>query len=592
MEGIMKQLFSIKIYALVIIMLSLMYSIIKADLPKDNYPKSFNSLAPVSNIFMGGNNIFTVFRSDGIFNFDKITFQGVIAGFIWPVSNPSRLTIDFASGLWLGAKVILQNNQKELRAAGCLYNSIFTPGNIPVIGGIPPQSVCDDPSWKAYLVNLIDSSLVNGGVRTRIAGGYTYTITYDSWANWPVNKGAPYVEVNNIQGYQPGWNADRPGIGFGNSRPAEICFMVYMDYTNCTDSVHVSEISFPGGTKPMGVEIQQLAYIFNCPGFENSYFIRWKIINKSSNVWDSTYIGMVNDADVGDGDDDAMGCDSLREIAFTYNADNYDNFYGANPPAIGSRLLQGPLVHTGNNSDTARLPYGTFIGYKLIKMSSANVFWNYLPCLRVPSNPEQCYYILEGLDGCGNPFINSVTGQPTKFVYSGDACNRVDWFDSSSLDRRTIQSVGPLVMNPGDTQTIVIAFVIGRSTNNFQSVCEMLTSSDAIKNAYYYGLCSSVNGITPISGNVPNKYELFQNYPNPFNPTTKIKFDIAGTGGQLVKLIIFDALGREVSTLVNEQLKPGSYEANWDSINFTSGVYFYKLVVGNYMATKKMILLK
>jgi hypothetical protein len=574
-----------------IIALVLFSTAIRADLPKNNYPKSSNPLAPVQTVFLSGNNIQTPFINNGIFNYD---FNHT-SSLIWPVSSPTiHYSVDYASGLWIGAKVVLQNNQKELRTAVCLYNSLFTPGNIPVIGGIPPQSVCDDASWKPYIVNLIDSSLVNGGVRVRIAGGQTFTITYDSWANWPVNKGAPYVEVNGISGYQPGWNGDRPGIGFGTSRPSEMCFMVYMDYTNCTDSIHHSEISLPGGTKPMGVEVQQLAYIFNCAGFENSYFIRWKIINKSNNTWDSTYIGMANDADVGNATDDAVGCDSTRDIAFTYNGDNFDDgFYGAAPPAIGSRLIQGPLIHTGNNSDTARLPYGIFIGYKLLKMSSANIFQNVNdPCIGDPSSAQQGYNFLRGLDGCGNPQINWVTGHSTKFKWSGDACNRIGWVDSMFNDRRTIQSTGPFVMNSGDTQTIVMAFVIGRSTNNFQSVCELLTSSDALRSAYYNGLCSSIIGITPISGIVPNKYELFQNYPNPFNPTTKIKFNIAGAGGQLVKLIIFDALGREVSTLINTQLKPGSYEAGWDSINFPSGVYFYKLEAGNYSATKKMILLK
>ncbi len=84
---------------------------------------------------------------------------------------------------------------------------------------------------------------------------------------------------------------------------------------------------------------------------------------------------------------------------------------------------------------------------------------------------------------------------------------------------------------------------------------------------------------------------LFQNYPNPFNPTTKIKFDIpagtSGTGGRQVRLVIYDALGRGVSTLIDSELKPGSYETDWDSINFPSGVYFYRLEAGTFVSTKK-----
>ena len=71
------------------------------------------------------------------------------------------------------------------------------------MGQIPPQSVCDDPAWKGTLVNLLDSNLIIGGVRVRTIGGTTYTVLYESWANWPVSKGAPYVEVNGVPGYQP-----------------------------------------------------------------------------------------------------------------------------------------------------------------------------------------------------------------------------------------------------------------------------------------------------------------------------------------------------------------------------------------------------
>jgi len=102
-------------------------------------------------------------------------------------------------------------------------------------------------------------------------------------------------------------------------------------------------------------------------------------------------------------------------------------------------------------------------------------------------------------------------------------------------------------------------------------------------------------GITPISNEIPDKFYLSQNYPNPFNPFTKIKFDIPalGNGGdRFAKLIIYDLLGREVAMLVNEQLKPGSYEVDWDGSGFASGVYFYSLVTPDFVETKRMVLIK
>lgn len=90
--------------------------------------------------------------------------------------------------------------------------------------------------------------------------------------------------------------------------------------------------------------------------------------------------------------------------------------------------------------------------------------------------------------------------------------------------------------------------------------------------------------------NLPSEYSLSTNYPNPFNPVTTIKYDIIGM--QDVKVTIYDILGREVKTLVNEQQQPGSYTIKWDASNVSSGVYFYQLKTKDYTNTKKMILLR
>jgi hypothetical protein len=114
-------------------------------------------------------------------------------------------------------------------------------------------------------------------------------------------------------------------------------------------------------------------------------------------------------------------------------------------------------------------------------------------------------------------------------------------------------------------------------------------------NGILYGDTSVLVGIQNISSEVPKSYSLFQNYPNPFNPTTKIKFDVPNvmnSRDRSLLLIIYDALGREVATLVNEQLQPGSYEVEWDASNYPSGVYFYKLEAGSFSQTKKLVLIK
>lgn len=98
--------------------------------------------------------------------------------------------------------------------------------------------------------------------------------------------------------------------------------------------------------------------------------------------------------------------------------------------------------------------------------------------------------------------------------------------------------------------------------------------------------------LTNVDGNYfsPLTFELLQNYPNPFNPETTIKFQIPNTARTLLK--VYDILGREVATLVNQDLHAGNHSLNWDSSMVSSGVYFYRLTSGNFVDTKKMIVAK
>ncbi|KAB2840663.1 MAG: T9SS type A sorting domain-containing protein, partial [Melioribacteraceae bacterium] len=86
------------------------------------------------------------------------------------------------------------------------------------------------------------------------------------------------------------------------------------------------------------------------------------------------------------------------------------------------------------------------------------------------------------------------------------------------------------------------------------------------------------------------EFELFQNYPNPFNPTTTIRYQIQNSG--FVSLKVFDAIGQEVATLVGETKSSGVHEVTFNGSNLSSGVYVYRLQVGNYSHTNKLVLMK
>ena len=92
----------------------------------------------------------------------------------------------------------------------------------------------------------------------------------------------------------------------------------------------------------------------------------------------------------------------------------------------------------------------------------------------------------------------------------------------------------------------------------------------------------------PGAAGPPVNFELFQNYPNPFNPTTAISYQLSAVSS--VSLKIFDILVREVAVLVNEEVRPGTYETTWDAAGFPGGVYLYRLQAGNYSETRKLVL--
>jgi len=131
-------------------------------------------------------------------------------------------------------------------------------------------------------------------------------------------------------------------------------------------------------------------------------------------------------------------------------------------------------------------------------------------------------------------------------------------------------------------------YVLPYGTNRIQ----FLGKSAFGNNAYIDSVCTEANllGLVQTHTGVPATYSLQQNYPNPFNPSTNIKFELPKAG--IVKLIVYDVLGKEVKTLLNEYKQPGEFNVKFDAENLASGVYFYRIEASDFTATKKMLLIK
>jgi hypothetical protein len=135
-------------------------------------------------------------------------------------------------------------------------------------------------------------------------------------------------------------------------------------------------------------------------------------------------------------------------------------------------------------------------------------------------------------------------------------------------------------VNAGLTSTSVYALAVS-GTNLF---------AGTVGGVWRRPLSEMIAGVEGLQSALPEQFSLGQNYPNPFNPNTKIQFGLPRSS--YVTLKVYDLLGREVSSLMGENLPVGSYETQWKASGYPSGVYFYRIVAGSFVETRKMILAK
>ena len=141
------------------------------------------------------------------------------------------------------------------------------------------------------------------------------------------------------------------------------------------------------------------------------------------------------------------------------------------------------------------------------------------------------------------------------------------------------------VKDIGVTQYIYYYYDLGPDMTSTTTYTLIGAFVDGVK----YGDTNTV-GIKAVGSVVPDKFALYQNYPNPFNPSSIIRIQIKDS--RFVTLKVFDITGREIETFVNENLQPGTYEVKFDGSRLASGVYFYSLTAGNFIETKKLVMIK
>jgi len=430
----------------------------KSDRKSDNEPKIISDrnnnpsyTASVDSKKMDGNNISTWYRNNGSFNRNPSTGN---SGLEYPKGAAKFAT--YASGVWIGAIVA-----NDTLMAIAEYNYEYLPGYIDDNGN--PQGK-DDPLYKIY----------------KIYKGDTLSTDYQ---NWPLSQGA-YADENG----KPFMMGD---------------MTMFYSYTDGYPEAHNNNA---GSTAPLKVQILQTNWCYNSiSSYLNDIIItEMRIINRSDQAWTKCYMALWSDNDIGTATDDAIGCDTNLNLGYGYNFGIIDPDYGSTPPAVGILLLKGQYVQSPD--DTIRyysppLSNNLIIkpGNKDLGMTSLNMIINSNPIIGDPSNFKEAYRIIQGVIKNGQPWINPLNNQITPFVYSGDPVTQAGWIESSGGNKRLILSSGPSTVNPGDTQTIVYAQIISRSSSNLQSLNSLKINSHYLKSLYDNNFNITISAAPPVA---------------------------------------------------------------------------------------------
>ena len=449
-------------------------------------------------------------------------------------------------------------------------------------------------------------------------------ITPEVIADWPAHGNtalgesfylAPFVDFNQDGIYNPD-AGDYPDV------PGDIClYFIINDDTP-------QHFETPGGLH-LKTEIQILMYEFECQqdsALWNTLFLNYKAINRSQTPYDSAWFGIFADFDIGNSDDDYMGCDVQRSTMFAFNGDSLDANngvylgYGIHPPALGLTLLKGPLLPADGMDNPAGMDDGiNGFGYgDGITDNECMGMRYFLPVFREsvgyhaitdPETAAEYYLMLQGIwkdstqmlfGGNGYYQDTATCGPVCRYAFPGDTdplhwgtdyvspnCNANDWTEttmhSQPFDRRGLMSVGPLTFNPGDTIRLDLAYVFGRdylNLGNLAALPVMFQRIDSVRK--YFNANETPCGLG--FSNVPHlsKKPVIRVFPNPAQDYLQVEV-VEGDAG--ANYIVFNLQGSAV--LSGKNVNARSMSICIQSLK--PGMYFLRLESGNSVYSAKFI---
>jgi hypothetical protein len=526
----------------------------------------------------------------------------------------------FTSAMWIGGYV---NGQIRIAAMTYRQNGIdFWPGPID-----PTTATIDTATMSAYnhvwKVNRFDiANFIYFWNAGQVQSG-TWTPPA-AILNWPGNSPytgqmlAPYVDFNS-DGFYNYRDGDYPLI-----KGDQMIWSVYNDVAN--------KHTETGSINNIGIEVHASAYAFTCPSIadsnavlNNSTFYNYQIFNRSTNIIDSTRISLWEDTDLGNYQDDYVGCDVTNDFGYTYNGDNYDEDvvlpgYHSNLPVFACNILRGPLADIGDSIDNNHNCQVDEPGERC--MMNGFTYYNNSgdPKDGNPASPNfVSYYNLmasKWKDGSAMTYGNqglTAGGQACKYLYPGNtdpygfglggtcgspvtppiSYGATGWTEkavgNAEGDRRFMVNVGKFTMQPGGMCELDYALVFTQDSINCDTSTTCLLASatkdnQRVKrwfNSNTYPSCLNLSNVGIVKNAAPQLNLSL--YPNPANTNVYVEF---ATEQKNVTIEVFDMLGNLVQGLQYNEL--GKYAIIPVSV-LQSGVYLVKIQSAEGAANKKFI---
>ena len=485
-------------------------------------------------------------------NLDPSALGGV-EGFLWQPDTVGYWWVACDHGPW-----IIGKTANGLAMGNSYWGTSYMPG--PIIDGRPALDVHPQDSFRFHPYKIS---------RTSPAGD-------PDVMTWPADLGAPSPARSAIPGDQMIWTVFNGADS--TARPS--------DWQPTATFTH------------MPVEIQQTVYaheggVSDTSLLANTAFLEWTFINKGTALIESCYVGLWTDLDLSDART-PFGVDTVIQTGYCWQYPNwFDTTFSLK--AAGYTLLFGPRV--SDSSSTAMVRGRRVPGHRNLPMSS---FWgmrnDYGPARMWPIGPntvEEAWNIARGFDKSGQVIIDSVTRQPTKFPWSGDPVTGTGWVytDWTEFEGGFMFFTGPFTFAPGDTQWTLIAMHPAAGVDAPEAITAMRKNAARLRALSYDEITAGrLLSAGTTANSLPPATMLFQNFPNPFNPSTTIRYEIPEAAH--VTLTVFNTLGQQVAVLQRGEQAAGYHEVRFDGSQLPSGMYFYRLKAGAYIATRRLVLVR